>query len=242
MQIRWEKRAGDTNTFAMTIAFASDPDDGRGIDPDVSVSWGGFQLWVKGRNLCAHQEEGERVDYVHWYLLPLLEWFASQWDPLMHEERLPARNSASTAWEALRETRFPPWAAELDEERANAWESTWQDWWQRHALRAAREGGLFPDVIMRRAGNEIEVSWGDSPLQGMPSHFAFDVAEPGWARLRPAELTEPLHEVLSGAGSYLQSRAPASERIKGLNREIRALQPQLGCIAPLSPDTEPSDT
>ena len=224
MRIRWEKLAGDTDRFALRMAFASDPDDGREIDSDVSVSWGGFQLWTKGQNLCAHQEEGERVDYVHWYLLPLLEWFASQWHPLMHEERMPVTNSEATAWESLRETRFPP-TIELEQDRANAWESAWQGWWRRHAIRAARQGGLFPDVVMRRSGNEIEISWGDCRIQGMPSHFAFEIAEPGCARFRPTEVTEALYEVVSGAGRYLESRAPVSERIKRLNREIRRLRP-----------------
>ena len=142
----------------------------------------------------------------------------------MHEERLPVRSAATTAWGSLRETRFPPPAIELDAERANAWESAWQAWWQRHAIRAAREGGLFPDVLIRRVANEIEVSWGDDRVQGTPSHFAFDVAQPGCARFPPTEVANPLYEVVSGAGSYLESRAPDSRRIKSLNREIRALR------------------
>ena len=242
MQVRWEKLAGDTDRFAVKIAFTVDPDDGLGVDPDVSVSWGGFQLWVKGENLCAHHEGGEQEDSVRWYLLPLLEWFVSRWNFLMHEERLPIGSSAATAWEALRETRFPPPAIEREAEPASAWESAWHRWWQRHAIRAAREGGLFPDVVMRRAGNEIEVSWGSSRIQGMPGHFSFDLAGPGCARFRPAEVMEPLYEVVSGAGEYLESRAPTSERLRRLNRQIRALRPRHGYTAPASPDTGASDT
>ena len=92
MSTRWERLAGDTGEFALKLAFARDPDDGRAADPDVSLSWGSFQLWVEGRNLCAHNEGGERSESVHWYLLPLMEWFASHWNPLLHEERLPASN------------------------------------------------------------------------------------------------------------------------------------------------------
>lgn len=224
MSTRWENLAGDTSTFALKVVFSADPDDGQGVDPDLSISWGGFQLWVKGQNLCAHQEEGERIGYVHWYLLPLVEWFAHQWDPLLHEEHLPVGDAADTAWASLHKTRFPPSAFEMKEGRADAWERAWQGWWSRHAIRAAREGGLFPDVVLRRSRNEIEVSWGNSRIQGMPSHFAFDVAEAGCARFRPREVTEPLYDVMSGAGRYLESRAPASERIRTLNRDIRALR------------------
>ena len=241
MSIRWERLAGDTSTFAFKVAFSPDPDDGQGIDPDLAVSWGGFQLWVEGKNLCAHQEEGERTEYVHWYLLPLVEWFACQWNPLLHEERLPARNAADTAWASLRETCFPPAAIELEEGQANAWESAWQGWWRRHAIRAGREGGLFPDVILRRFRDEIELSWGNHRIQGMPNHFAFDAAESGFARFRPREVAAPLHDLLSGVGQYLASLAPESERIKTLNRGIRALEtPQreerLGWLAGLGVD------
>ena len=241
MSTRWEKLAGDTSTFAFKVAFSPDPDDGQGIDPNVSVSWGGFQFWVEGRNLCAHQEEGERIDYVHWYLLPLLEWFVRRWNPLLHEERLPARNAADTAWASLRETRFPPSAIELEEVRANAWESAWQGWWKRHAIRAAREGGLFPDVILRRVRDQIEISWGSNRSQGTPSHFTFDAAESGFATFEPREVAEPVYGVVSEVGEYLASIAPASERFRALNREIRALRTphrdeRLGWLAGLGVD------
>ena len=240
MPIRWEKLAGDTSRFAVKMAFAPDPDDGQGMDPDVSVSWGGFQLWVEGKNLCAHQEEGERTDYVHWYLLPLVEWFARQWNPLLHEERLPARNVADTAWASLRQTRFPPPAIELEEGSASAWESAWHGWWRRHAIRAAREGGLFPDVVLRRSRDEIEVSWGGSRSQGMPRHFSFDAGS-GFASFRPGEVAEPLYDVVSGAGEYLACLAPESERLRKLNRKIRALrtpnrEERLGWLAGLGVD------
>ena len=123
MTTRWERLAGDPGLFALKLAFASDPDEGQGIDPETGASWGSFQIWAEGRNLCAHREEGELVDSVHWYLLPLLEWFARNWDPLLHEERLPARNAGDTAWESLRATGFPPAAIEDDERKASEWES-----------------------------------------------------------------------------------------------------------------------
>ena len=149
MQIRWEKLAGDIDKFAVKMAFGPDPDDGRSIDPDVSVSWGGFQLWVKGRNLCAHQEEGERFDSVYWYLLPLVEWLAHQSSFLLPEEHPPAGVAEDTARASLQETRFAQPAIELKKGRPDPWGGARHGWWRRHAIRAAREGGLFPDVLLR---------------------------------------------------------------------------------------------
>ena len=38
MTTRWENLAGDTGVFALKLAFASDPDAGRGIDPETGAS------------------------------------------------------------------------------------------------------------------------------------------------------------------------------------------------------------
>ena len=89
MSLLWEKFSGDTERFGVRLAFHQDPDRGLGATKEESLSWGAFQIWVEGQNLCAHMEEGELVESVHWYLLPLLEWLAVQWDAFLHEERLP---------------------------------------------------------------------------------------------------------------------------------------------------------
>ena len=200
MAVRWKGRSGDEEVFALKVEFADDPDGGRSIDPDVGISWGRFQIWIEGRNLCAHQEADRWVDSVHWYLLPLIEWFTYNWNPLLHEERLPVQNRHDTAWE-----------------------SEWQRWWTRHALRSASEGGLFPDVVLRRLRDTAEVSWGPARSAGMPQHFRFSEAVQGVSRLAPRDVAEPLHDVLSNACGYLHSLAPESLRIKALLRSIRDL-------------------
>ena len=225
MTTQWAKLAGDTDVFALRIAFAPDPDEGRAIDPELSPSWGSFQIWVGGRNLCAHLEEGEPVDSVHWYLLPLIEWFSHHWDPLLHEERLPGKNAGISAWESLRATRFPPPAIENDERQGSRWEHAWQTWWTRHALRAAREGGLFPDVVFRRLRDWVEVSWGSTHSKTTP--YRFDIAEApqgGVYRLPPQAVAEPLHDVLSNASEYLMTLVGQSRRIKALRRRLQTLE------------------
>ena len=224
MTTRWEKLTGDTDVFALKIAFAPDPDEGQAIDPEVSVSWGSFQIWVGGRNLCAHLEEGERIASVHWYLLPLMEWFARHWNPLFHEERLPVKNDGVSAWESLRATRFPPPAIADDEERAAEWERDWQSWWTRHALRAVREGGLFPDIFFRRLRDLVEVSWGPVHGKDTPYRFHFTEAPQGVHRLLPRAVAEPLHDVLSSASEYLVTLASRSPRVKTLHQNLQALK------------------
>lgn len=220
MAVLWEKLAGDTRRFAIRLAFGPDPHGGRGADGDLSHSWGSFQLWVDGRNLCAHVEEGERIDSVHWYVLPVLEWFARNWNPLFHEERLPTRNAGATAWRSLRNTQFPPSAIEADEALADQWESCWQSWWHRHALRSASDGGLLPDVIFRRWRDRVEISWGLAPGVGTPAGFDF-LEQAGESRLDPETVTAPLYEVLREAAHYLASTSPDSERFNTLQRLLQ---------------------
>ena len=220
MAVLWEKLAGDTRRFAVRLAFGPDPHEGRGADGDLSLSWGSFQLWVEGRNLCAHVEEAERTDSVHWYLLPLMEWFARNWNPLFHEERLPTRNAGSTAWRSLRNTQFPPLAIEADEALADQWESSWQSWWHCHALRSASDGGLFPDVIFRRWRDRVEISWGIARGAGTPAGFDF-LEQAGESRLEPEAVTAPLHEVLREAAQYLASMSGDCERFNALRRTLQ---------------------
>ena len=223
MTTQWQRLAGDTGQFAVQISFAADPDDGQGIDPEIGLSWGSFQIWAQGRNLCAHMAEGERVDSVHWYVLPLIEWFAQHWNPLFHEERLPAKSQQASAWASLRETRFPPPAIEMNDDRASKWERDWQAWWNRHALRSSSEGGLFPDIVFRRYRDSVELSWGRAGSQGMPVDFEFAESGPGIARLPPRSVAEPLHAVLSDSIEYLCSLSADCERFEALRRTLRAL-------------------
>src|SRR5437899_2524226 len=123
---------GDTSRFAFGVAFQKDPDDGAGATREEALSWGGMQLWVEGQNLCEHREGGTLVEFAHWYLLPLFEWFSASWDNLLHEERLPLLVAGDTSWRSLHETAKSPPA--LDEKDEELWDVKWQRWWFRHSI------------------------------------------------------------------------------------------------------------
>ena len=215
--------AGDKDTFAFKLTFMEDPDHGQGADPDDALSWGAFQLWVKGRNLCAHEEQGERVESANGYLLPLLEWLVRNWAPLLHEERLPCHNAGDAGWDSLQETWLPPRYIG-DESKVISWNEKWYDWRTRHAIHAASEGGIFPDVVIRRVRDTVELSWGYVHGIGIPGHVKFDATQPGYVRFKPKEVAEPLYEVLLGAAEHLENRDPSSTRIKRLICATRELK------------------
>lgn len=217
----WEMKAGDPAAFAFSLAFLPNPDGAEDrADEDQRDSWGSFTIWAGGENLCAHIEQGEEIHATHWYMLPLMEWLADSWDPLLHEERLPLRNDGASAAESLRRTRMPP--VSLREIDDIEWLDTWSEWWSRHSIRAARDGGLFPDLYLRRYRDRLEISTGAEPLPGIPGEYRFLAPN----RTYHAELASSagaLHQVLSAAAQELRRRLPRSSRAEALAKKIASL-------------------
>jgi Zn-dependent peptidase ImmA (M78 family) len=220
MTIEREFLSGDRGRFAFKLAFHADPDEGRGATHAESLSWGSFEVWAGGQNLCEHSEQGDVVSAVHWYMLPWLEWLVANWDYLLHESRLPVRNAAADAWDSLAETAFPPDWLELDDE--GKWRATWTGWWNRHCILAARQGGLFPNVFIRRWQDLVELSWGPVRLAGQPPFYRF-LASKGFRRYGVEEVSSAFFDVIEGAVSHLRKTLPHSERIEALERSARAL-------------------
>jgi Zn-dependent peptidase ImmA (M78 family) len=220
MSRTWSRLAGDTSRFAVELELLSDPDQGKGADRETSASWGAVKIWVEGQNLTLHTIQDQQRDQVQWYLLPLLEWLATNWDALLHEERPPVPPEADNATEALRASRHAPPTYGFDE--ASEWEQRWYDWWGRHALWAARDGGLFPNLTLRRWRDLAEISWDSEPLAGAPADLRF-AFQSGQARLSPSDVAAPLYSVAVDATEQLAERLRDSKRIAALKRTLKAL-------------------
>jgi hypothetical protein len=222
-------KAGDPMALSFSLAFSSNPHghDDRATE-DERESWGSFTVWAGGENLCAHIEQGEVIQAVHWYMLPFMEWLADNWDPLMQEERLPLRNAGTSAAESLAQTRLP--AVSLKQVDEFEWFDAWSDWWSRHSVRAAREGGLFPDLYLRRYRDKLEVSTGAETLPGIPSEFSFLTPNRTYYAPLP-DSAEVMWHVLSAATQELSRRLPQSTRVGALAEKVASLT---------SPAREPS--
>ena len=220
----WERLAGNTDRFAVRLSFEPDPDKDAFEDPAYGGSWGTLQVWADGLNLCAHHASGEPSDElsesIHWYILPLLEWIAQEWEPLLHEERLPLRNRAASAAYAM--TLDPPLPLGAGPEHYYGDLGIWQTWWRHHALEAAADGGLFPRVFLRRWGDQIEISWKSTGLVGAPDDFRFAAPE-GVSRHGVAEVAEALYTVASEATDELLARYPSSPRLLALKDALEAI-------------------
>jgi Zn-dependent peptidase ImmA (M78 family) len=218
---RWEMKAGDPTVFAFSLSFSPNPHGpGDRAAVDERESWGSFTLWAGGENLCAHFELDEIIQSAHWYMLPLMEWLADNWDPLLHEERLPLRNAGVSAAESLSKTQLPP--VSLKQIDDFEWFATWSDWWNRHSVRAARDGGLFPDIYLRRYRDRLEISTGAEALPGVPSEFSFLAPN----RIYSTDLLSSaatVWQVLSAATQELRRRLPESTRVAALADQVASL-------------------
>ena len=224
MSIRWERFEGDTSSFAVRLAFHRDPDDGAAATPEMAESWGALQLWVRGKNLCAHIDQDEDLKSSHWYLLPLLEWLGAHWDPLFHEERPPAgKRDIRTASDVSGIASAMADVMDVGNRQLDEFEQQY-DWRERHTLRAAAQGGVFPDVRFRRFRDQIEISWTAGPLPG-----ADDVqfmSPEGTDYMSPSAVAHPLNEVLTSAAEWLHAQLPHSERCSALVETVRDLRSQ----------------
>lgn len=216
----WRHQSGSTDELALDLAFRDDPDLDVPFDEDLRASWGSFALWAGGRNLCAHAVQGEVLEHTHWYLLPLLEWLVGSWERLLHEERLPeSRVAATTAAEYARLSSAQPL---FDDEADWGRLAAEQDWMDAHRLRSAAEGGLFPDVYLRRWGDQLEVSAGAEHGPGWPVGLAY-LATGTSVRVPVAGAARALHEVVTLAVEDLQSRRPESDRVTALATSVARL-------------------
>lgn len=158
---------GDRESFGLELRLADDPDPDESAPADSVGSWGSWRLWVGGLNLCEHdlsvgQTTPIRADAVTWYLAPLMRWVAQSWAPLLHEERLPESGGPGAALNARSAYLESLSILGDDDKQFEAWYS----WAARHSMRRCAEGGLLPDVFLRRVDDEIEVSWGDRLTPG----------------------------------------------------------------------------
>ena len=199
-----------------------EPDDAFAT-AEEALSWGSLEWWVNGQNLCAHYEGTTLVPTVSWYLLPFFEWLAENWDYLFHEQRPPVHFEGFNGWESLQGTSQPYRFARLSEADVLAAEEENYSWSSRHRLWSSRDGGLFPDVVMRRDRDKIEVSWGSEPPIGAPADFQF-VTTSGAVRLPPAEVARALYAVLREAAGTLRGLLRGSARLRKLEQRVKDLE------------------
>lgn len=219
--VTWRHLAGDTESFAIEFTLVRTLDDDSMVDPEERVTWGSIAIWIGGLNVCEHSVQGERLQAAHWYLLPLTEWFAENWDALLHEERLPRESAGKTAERGARRCAL---LAEFDAAKGDDFESAgaFQDWANRHRFRSSAPGAILPDLYARRYGDTIEFSVGADRLPGQD--WGVNFASTPTQRVPVRLVAEALESALRACVHEFSRRYGDAQRVQALERNVSALR------------------
>lgn len=192
-------RFGRPEVFEVALHWADDPDPPERRPAGHGWSMGRVELVVAGENLTESVRQGERQSCVGWYLSPVLGWLATHWVALLHEERFawPERTRVPAAVACRR--ALDHWITADDPLGREVYRRT-HEWYHRHGLRSAALGGLFPDLFIRRWGDDVELSWTADPPPFAPEGLTFE-SRAGHVRLAVADVAQPLWEALQWAAA-----------------------------------------
>lgn len=232
----WSFTLGDRDGLSWTWTLRPDPDEADIVGQELSQSWGSVELVADGRVLTATLQQGEQVQAAHWYLLPVVEWLVENWAAIFYESGLPqpgatapaAIDRAFTAFDTASPVTFGDWRSpkrDADEllELAQAWRA-------RHCLRAGAPEAPLPDVWLRRAGDELEVSTADTPSA------LFDRRDVRWLHMSTS-CRLPLEPAQAATEQALRAVLLELGRRQPEGRAARALSALDFITAPASQDT-----
>jgi Zn-dependent peptidase ImmA (M78 family) len=190
---------GDRAKFAIGFQLIPDPD--QGSSPLRRLSWGKLQIWIASCNLTAGISRDQAiVDCAEVPLAPLVEWIAKNWDPMLHETRLPlpSKSIGSAAWcvDCLRS--LPDDDSELDkllDARA--------EWRSRHGMGSCLPDFRIPDIHLRRVNSGIELSWDDREWRSVPNGISLQETS-GTAILPAQDVADVLFDWAQSVAQELQ--------------------------------------
>ena len=214
---------GDPKRFEIALRWARDAELRNRRPTAHGWSIGDLRITVADQVITRSRRGAAHQAHIGWYLSPLLDWLASNWAALLHEEDFawPERSGAPAV--VACHQALDKWIGARDSTGRSQYKHV-QAWYLRHGMRSAAEGGLFPDIFIRRFLDDIEVSWSSEAPLFAPDGFAF-VSEPGVARLRVDDVAVPLW----GALIWAAEEAPM---LDGPDRELwQALSTKIKRIA-----------
>lgn len=167
----FQRQFGDRGEFALIVSLGVDPHPSGQVARDLP--WGSLEIWARGRCLTESILEGSVSQGVRWNLLPVLEWLLEVGIRLVNEDPYPrfskgrAVSDGSSWYDA---TLSPPM---LSPEAERRWFLRRSEWRHHHALRRAAEGVALPNVVFRRLGDHVEVSWDNESWAPPRSNLRF---------------------------------------------------------------------
>jgi Zn-dependent peptidase ImmA (M78 family) len=218
-------RFGDPGRFEIALRWRSDTEPRARRPAGYGWSMGDIAISISDINLTEIARGPATQRFASWYLFPIAAWLADSWGRLLHEEEFawPERSAAPAATVVTRRMHglvdARDYQARADYRRAQEWRSA-------HALGSASNGGLLPDLYLRRYLDMIELSWTSGAPLFAPDQFRF-TSEPGVAYLPVSEVAIPLWAalqwVVETSAKHVVNDADVAEVVK-LTARLEAIQ------------------
>ena len=216
-------RFGDPAKMELEIRWIDDPEPPERRPAEYGWSMGQLTIRVAGWNITATTLGSYEQPYVGWYLAPFLDWLATNWVALLHEERLPWPNPGSAPAAIACNHALEEWLT-ADDPHGRQHYANAQDWYFRHGVRSAAAGGILPDLFIRRVADDIELSWSGRPMAFTPDGLAFESGA-GHARLPVCDVAETILQTLDWVVSHPpESPARYRDQIAALRTKVAALR------------------
>ena len=218
-----EARFGDPAKLELGIRWVADPEPPEQRPADHGWSMGELTIRVANVNVTATKFGGEQQPHVGWYLAPFLDWLATNWAALLHEERLPWPNPGSGPAATACNHALEEWIA-ADDARGMRHYADTQDWYFRHGVRSAAAGGIFPDLFIRRIADDIELSWSSGqPIAFTEDGLAFESGA-GHALLPVGDVAETIRQTLDWAVNHPPESPAQDDHIAALRAKVASLR------------------
>lgn len=218
----YARQFGDRDQFAVSISLGRDPHPTG--DQTVDAAWGGLSVWVRGRCLTRNvSSEGSVSDEVRWSLLGVLQWLTDAGVRLVNEEPFPDAPSSGNVrdgCEWFNATETAPW--NLTEEEEDEWFLRRSDWRQHHALRRAAVDAALPNIVIRRLGDFVEVSWDNETWGSSRADLSF-TEQRGTELVAASKAASVLHTALKKVTQALADhyKTPETEALAEAASETR---------------------
>ncbi|MBI2242251.1 MAG: ImmA/IrrE family metallo-endopeptidase [Magnetospirillum gryphiswaldense] len=186
---------GDPKRFEIAIKLIGDREPRERLPDHGGWSMGELRLTVGQHCLTQNLMDGENHHAIRWYLLPIFEWLARNWQHLLHEERFSWRENSSAPAATATFYALRKLITATDDSGVAECQKI-QEWRERHALRHADSSALLPDLYFRRLGNDVELSWTARQPAFAPEGFRLELS-PGTALMPVEDIASPLWRALN---------------------------------------------
>lgn len=159
---------GDPEYIQIAARWVND-EERSSLPKRYGWSMGDLKITVAGHVLTRNNTNGDPVDYMSWYLMPLAEWLIQNWTHIFSTD--------DSKWSSPK-IRSAAVDVSRDLERCLHLEDSADydhvsEWWCSHALRSVDSSIPYPDVFFRRIVDHIEVSWlTDGDIGVTPSDYS----------------------------------------------------------------------